>query len=71
MEFVSQSNFRYSRKEFLRNKAAIKLEIKKSIGRYFWGDEAGFRIGQSIDNQFKQALAYFDEAERLLDPKNY
>lgn len=54
---------------FEKSRNFIEREIKQEIARMLWGSDERYKVWHTSDNELKEALTYFDEAEDLLEKR--
>ena len=62
---LQQSDVKIDEKEYQTDLVYLKLRLKATIARSFWGNEGWYPLMLTADAQFQKALTLFPEAEKI------
>lgn len=62
---ISKSEVTVDEKEYQKDLAYLKLRLKATIARSFWGNDGWYPLMLTADAQFQKALTLFPEAEKI------
>ena len=63
--FAQKNQVKIDEKDFLKDLAYLKVRLKATIARSFWGNEGWFPLLLTTDTQFQKALSLLPEAEKI------
>lgn len=63
--FIENKGVKIDEKEYQESLAYLKIRLKATIARSFWGNEGWFPLMLTVDHQFKKALELFPEAAKI------
>jgi len=66
IERAEKKGVKYNAEQFERDKKYIKMYIKFQIARDIWGNEGGYSVFVSTDEQVLKAASLFSEAIKLM-----
>lgn len=63
--YLEKNQVKIDDKEYEKDLAYLKLRLKATIARSFWGNGGWFPLMLTTDSQFQKALGLFPEAEKI------
>lgn len=66
LDYLNTREINYSINEVKDNKKDISFLLKRAIANQKWGNEAGYKLTLLRDQQLKEAIVHFSEAEDLI-----
>lgn len=64
-KYCSDQGLEFTGEEFDKDRQYLAARIKSEIARHFWEKDGFYYVWLQNDNQFKEALKSFDEANRI------
>ncbi len=62
---LQKNDVKIDEEEFKKDLDYIKVRLKATIARSFWGNNGWYPIMLTVDHQFQKALSLFPEAEKI------
>jgi carboxyl-terminal processing protease len=62
---LQKNDVKIDEEEFKKDLDYIKVRLKATIARSFWGSDGWYPIMLTVDHQFQKALGLFPEAEKI------
>lgn len=63
--FVEKKEVKIDEKQYQESVPYLKIRLKATIARSFWGNEGWYPLMLTVDNQFKKAMELFPEAAKI------
>ena len=63
--FVTQRDVKIDEKEYDKDLTFIKVRLKATLARSFWGNEGLYPVMLQVDPPYRKALTLFPEAEKI------
>ena len=65
-KMVKEINIKYAYFPFDRYHSQLKFFLKRELAYIYWGQMAQYQFHLTADEQFQQAIKYFEKANQLL-----
>ena len=66
LAIVKEQEIKIDSVEVEKDKKYLKIRIKAEMAKEFWGYDESYKVLRQADTYIKQAITYFDEAEKIL-----
>jgi carboxyl-terminal processing protease len=63
--FITQRDVKIDEKDYEKDLEFIKVRLKATFARSFWGNEGWYPVMLQVDAPFRKALSLFPEAEKI------